>query len=144
MKTLETNELSKSKDYNELIHKIHDADIHLSSLMMDHMGPTKLTHKEFRTFALEEFIKLQRIIMGLGWLEHTGDWDPTIIIKLTHGDYWESPTGYSEMDIEGRNLIIYAPDELEEEDETKYLTKRGDNWIYLIPIQDIDTIELQR
>lgn len=82
-------------------------------------------------------------ILSIGDLEHTGDWDPFLIIKTKHKTF-ESAAGYPEIEI---------GDFSEDEQETALrhypeITNIGiyneDEEITWIPAKDILTIQLMR
>ena len=67
---------------------------------------------------LKCFIKLLKIIEKLGMLEHSGDWDPYLIIKLTDGRTIETEAGYFdfiECDEENKLITITTWEEEREE-----------------------------
>ena len=43
---------------------------------------------------LEEISSYLEVIEGLGWLEHTGDWDPALVIGTNNGDTLTFENGY--------------------------------------------------
>ncbi len=133
-------------DYNDLFKTIEENQMgQLSSLLMDNGISAKLTESAYMLVnkdILQRFITLQQITEALGWLDHSGDWDPFLILNLNNGTQLQTPHGYSDSQIEGENLICDGPEELDEDDETRYWNQERQAWI--IPIIYITEIHLHR
>ena len=111
----------------------------ISAFLMDNLGPIKIHSQEFPSLALvyaQELIKTIELILDLGEEEHSGDWDPYLIITLNSGETIETENGYNYMEIteDLKSLQIETSTEFENE-EASYIT---------LPLDQIKTIELKR
>lgn len=74
------------------------------------------------------------LILKQGDHEHTGDWDPAVIIELYDGTQIGDEAGYNVFSIQDDKIILECPNddgEFPEPDEDCY---------YTIPIMDISSI----
>lgn len=134
---------------------------HLSSLLMDN---EQFTHLELGDKRLTLWDKVELIyafqltkdlILNLGNLEHTSDWDPYLRIGLKDGTYVETRNGYYSFNLNGfpwdevgvdiedeiNTLFLCSP----EEDELELMREDGEElWETNIPIKDIISIDLLR
>ena len=91
---------------------------------------------------------------AIGWVEHTSDWDPYLIIKMADGRVLHTPSHYyqviavQEVSTGEYYLLVEAPfEETPPEDyeeainihEYYYLGEDGDS-VYRIPLMEIDYI----
>ena len=96
----------------------NDKGQYCSTSLMDQMYgvPVELgsvEDKAARVSWLIKFIKDIELIEYLGYLEHTGDWDPFIIIKLKNGEQIETQSGYYDIEIKGGFDITRLQDLME-------------------------------
>jgi len=89
----------------------------ISQFMLDHLMPTQMRgHWDAQlkiNFYLQPLIQTIDLIMNIGELEHTHDWDPYLHINLTTQDEpIITEHGYYTMTIEGHQLIIEDQDEI--------------------------------
>jgi len=130
--------------------KIQDrfGDTHASVAMAANAEwkPNPVFDFEINQSQLQAFCKMLDIIDWLGSIEHSGDWDPALIITLTSGRVVETEPGYFQCRVEGSNLIVEGPDEenldkeeLEEMPPQYSMTDQGGRYIF--PIANIANIE---
>ena len=90
------------------------------------------------------------LILHLGELEHTGDWDPYLKVTLNDGSSFETPNGYPEILIEDfdEDYQHYAFNYLDEITSIGFAGYDEDNEDEAIetyyPISDIKSIQLMR
>ena len=91
---------------------------------------------------------------SIGWMEHTCDWDPYLIITMADGRVLNTPSHYYlvvdiEVSIEGYSLLIEAPDESTIQGYEEATTNIHEYYIpedhkgrsvYRIPLMEIDYI----
>ena len=86
----------------------------------------------------------------LGWIEHTCDWDPFLIIRLRNNTHLETDSHYYQVDeVTDTELRIIAPSvadfkEWEEELPKKYYVPDTENHgaVYAIPLIAISVIKV--
>lgn len=67
----------------------------LSSKLLDTFHDWNLSEEGAQKYEeLEEISAYLQVIEGLGWLEHTGDWDPALVIGTNNGDTIQLENGY--------------------------------------------------
>ena len=84
---------------------------------------------------LEEISAYLEVIRGLGWLEHTEDWDPALVIGTNNGDTIQLENGYWQFHL------------LDDEDGEIYLISSNMNDSYeeyevKVNIRDIESINI--
>ena len=84
-----------------------------SCYILDHLKPCqmptpndKLTDDSLINGYLKPFIQTIKFIMDLGEKEHTGDWDPCLIITLWDDTKLFTENGYYTMEIKGNYILI--------------------------------------
>lgn len=95
----------------------NNTDNQISGILLDLLSytPLQLTVNPKRD--LESFQKLITFITQLGWIEHTGDWDPYLIIEFNNGDKFETEPGYYDFIIDGEGITVIYGTEEEDGDE---------------------------
>jgi len=120
-----------------------DSENQFSEFLLNHLKPIRMNSDwglSLRiNYYLQPFLQTIDFAIRLGELEHTGDWDPSIIIH-----YWdqnqelqriETDCGYYIMDIQNENLLLEdAPGRGQQEDE--------DISYHVIHIQTIHSISI--
>lgn len=67
----------------------------LSGKLLDTFHDWNLSEEGAQKYEeLEEISAYLQVIEGLGWLEHTGDWDPYLVIGTNNGDTLTFENGY--------------------------------------------------
>lgn len=67
----------------------------LSGKLLDTFHDWNLSEEGSQKYEeLEEISAYLQVIEGLGWLEHTGDWDPALVIGTNNGDTIQLENGY--------------------------------------------------
>lgn len=67
----------------------------LSGKLLDTFQSWNLSEEGAQKYEeLEEISAYLQVIEGLGWLEHTGDWDPALAIGTNNGDTIQLENGY--------------------------------------------------
>ena len=84
---------------------------------------------------LEEISAYLQVIEGLGWLEHTGDWDPALVIGTNNGDTLSLENGYWQFHL------------LDDEDGEIYLVSSnmdegGQEYEVKVNIREIESINI--
>ena len=84
---------------------------------------------------LEEISAYLQVIEGLGWLEHTGDWDPALVIGTNNGDTLSLENGYWQFNL------------LDDEDGEIYLSslnmdEDGQEYEVKVNIREIESINI--
>ena len=90
---------------------------------------------------IQSIIKSIELIITLGQAEHTGDWDPYIIINLIDGGSIETQNGYHHMGIQRgqfQNTLLL------EDEEHMGNQNDGDISYHIINISNIKSIQLLR
>lgn len=90
------------------------------------------TTTELKMRELLSFAKTLELLGALGWEEHTGDWDPYLVITTKNGSY-TTESGYYNFDQLNETTIIF--DDADEDGEQKP---------QCIPVNDIISIQLYR
>lgn len=84
---------------------------------------------------LEEISAYLQVIEGLGWLEHTGDWDPSLVIGTNNGDTIQLENGYWQFHLlDDEDGEIYLISSNMDEDCKEYEVK--------VNIRDIESINI--
>ena len=84
---------------------------------------------------LEEISAYLQVIEGLGWLEHTGDWDPALVIGTNNGDTIQLENGYWQFHLlDDEDGEIYLISSNMDEDGQEYEVK--------VNIRDIESINI--
>ena len=84
---------------------------------------------------LEEISAYLEVIEGLGWLEHTGDWDPALVIGTNNGDTLTFENGYWQFHLlDDEDGEIYLISSNMDEDGKEYEVK--------VNIRDIESINI--
>tara|TARA_R110000772_G_scaffold31763_1_gene78092 strand:+ start:220 stop:708 length:489 start_codon:yes stop_codon:yes gene_type:complete len=47
---------------------------------------------------IQQFIETVEFISNLGWIQHTSDWDPYLIIETVRGETFQTESGYYRME----------------------------------------------
>jgi hypothetical protein len=70
----------------------------ISSFILDNLGRIQFyprsDNQEAHINKLQRLSKTIELLDQLGWIEHTGDWDPYLEITLTTGKIIETSSGY--------------------------------------------------
>lgn len=138
------NEMTKQDKLD--LTKILFNDTQISAFLMDNLKPIRYTYFD-STFTLaqqdknryskeltERLIKTIDLISRLGWIEHTSDWDPYLIITFRDGsEQFQTESGYYDIVAHDEHITItYGQDEDTEEELTM-------NILY----KDIKTIQFE-
>ena len=87
---------------------------------------------------LEEISAYLEVIEGLGWLEHTGDWYPALVIGTNNGDTIQLENGYWQFhlldDEDGEIYLISSNQDDSPEEYEEYEVK--------VNIRDIESINI--
>lgn len=84
---------------------------------------------------LEEISAYLEVIEGLGWLEHTVDWDPALVIGTNNGDTIQLENGYWQFHLlDDEDGEIYLVSSNMDEDGQEYEVK--------VNIRDIESINI--
>ncbi len=132
------NELEKMKSRGELetlniLQLINQSNerTHLSTFMMN-QTPTFKTEDyidkniKYKTDELQRFVDYCELILNLGWIDHTSDWDPCLSIQIrnhekttkfyTVTDNIETEAGSTHMEITNDTITIEMSNYNEDED----------------------------
>lgn len=124
-----------------------NSESQISSFMLDHMTPVQM-RKDWdvelkKLFYVTPFIRVIDLIMDIGEIEHTSDWDPSVKVGYNDPDepgeveYFETESGYWKMEIQGDNILLEdAPGMGSQEDE--------DISYHVIPIKELRHLEIIR
>ena len=86
-----------------------DPNNQFSSFLLDNLKPIQMRpHWDLSLkidFYIQPLIQTIDFISKLGDLEHTGDWDPYLVIETTEEEI-ETDSGYYDMEIQGTVLRI--------------------------------------
>jgi hypothetical protein len=96
--------------------------------------------KEYHRLDLQGFLFMREFIEALGDEEHSGDWDPYLVITLMDGTKLETINGYWAAEIKEDSLCIEAPGEeedLEGYEEIEKLRVGDEYQIYIYAIKEI-------
>jgi len=129
---------------------ISDPNIMLSSKLMDQLAFETEIPEEHTYEAIASYLLLLKFIVKLGWVEHTGDWDPNMYIKTKDGTEYETGFGYGDcvelhdgdIEIPLKDLNYLTPDET----KNLFLVFNSDHWddedlkSFKINIHDIQSI----
>jgi hypothetical protein len=146
-----------SSDKLKVVEALFDNEIQISSFILDQISVSRISNSDsgikieeenilsILTRDLESLSKVLEFLNALGWVEHTSDWDPWLMINFVdEQEQFESPSGYFLFDVDKiiNTIVIEAPDEenLEEDDERRFY-KDGK---YVIPINLIKSIDIMR
>ena len=108
----------------------------LSGKLLDRFHDWNLSEEEAQKYEeLEEISAYLEVIEGLGWLEHTGDWDPALVIGTNNGDTISLEQGYWQFHL------------LDDEDGEIYLVSSnmgedGQEYEVKVNIRDIESINI--
>lgn len=107
----------------------------LSGKLLDRFHDWNLSEEGAQKYEeLEEISAYLQVIEGLGWLEHTGDWDPALVIGTNNGDtltldgYWQ----FHLLDDEDGEIYLVSSNM--DEDGQEYEVK--------VNIRDIESINI--
>ena len=115
-----------NQDQIDLIQMLSDTQIQISGFLIDNMKPTMLypsQGNEYNKRIIEQFSKYIDLIEKLGWIEHTADWDPYIIIQFQDGTELITESGYyhiTEIDDTGFTIEYGTEDEDGDDPATAY------------------------
>ena len=122
-------------DQQQLITMLSNTDIQLSGFLMDNMKPTMLYPSQpdsYNKQIIQQFSKYLDLIEKLGWIEHTSDWDPYIIIQFHDGTEFETESGYySITEIHDTGFTIEYGTDNEDDPATAYFEYSEIKSIYL-------------
>ena len=116
MKNLKSVQLPSSYSINPLA---RETGVHLSSLLIDQHIKLHLPEGlslEDRIASLSAYQIYINCITTMGDLEHTGDWDPYLVITFDDDSKLETSSGYWEWEIDGSDLIVTT--DLEETEDS--------------------------
>lgn len=108
----------------------------LSGKLLDTFHDWNLSEEEAQKYEeLEEISAYLQVIEGLGWLEHTLDWDPALVIGTNNGDTIQLENGYWQFHL------------LDDEDGEIYLISSNQDDSYeeyevKVNIRDIESINV--
>ena len=108
----------------------------LSGKLLDTFHDWNLSEEGAQKYEeLEEISAYLQVIEGLGWLEHTGDWDPALVIGTNNGDTISLENGYWQFHL------------LDDEDGEIYLISSnmgedGQEYEVKVNIRDIESINI--
>jgi hypothetical protein len=116
-------------------------DRQLSPFLMDNFNTLDLT-KPINTInkrkTIQAFIDYIKFLTDLGWMEHTGDWDPYITLRFNNGRIQQyTEHGYYEMELTDDNMLKIE-DINEDEDDPE------DTAYCFFNIDDIQSITIDR
>ena len=118
--------------------KLINSEQQCSAFILDQLHFTASNFPDVTLHDLYAFQHAIKIIIEIGEIEHTGDWDPYLIITLKDESQISTPNGYYEFEIdESSNSIIIITD-LDEESPVEDLTRT------VIDISDIKSITINR
>ena len=108
----------------------------LSGKLLDTFHDWNLSEEEAQKYEeLEEISAYLQVIEGLGWLEHTGDWDPALVIGTNNGDTIQLENGYWQFHLlDDEDGEIYLVSSNMDEDGQEYEVK--------VNIRDIESINI--
>ena len=113
---------------------IFNDGIHISTILMDmDLSYKKPFFGDLIKSRLEKFQKIIEFIEELGWIEHTSDWDPYLIIETKNGNR-QTENGYTEFIIKENSVLFQPSIDGDDSDEKPFL----------IPIHHIQKITLSR
>ena len=108
----------------------------LSGKLLDTFHDWNLSEEGAQKYEeLEEISAYLQVIEGLGWLEHTGDWDPALVIGTNNGDTIQLENGYWQFHLlDDEDGEIYLVSSNMDEDGQEYEVK--------VNIRDIESINI--
>ena len=108
----------------------------LSGKLLDTFHDWNLSEEGAQKYEeLEEISAYLEVIEGLGWLEHTGDWDPALVIGTNNGDTLSLENGYWQFHLlDDEDGEIYLISSNMDEDCKEYEVK--------VNIRDIESINI--
>lgn len=139
-------DFGNESNVTDIIKTIFDDQIHLSTIMMGakpnyrRIGQGSLIIDEITIF-----IKYVNFITDLGWVEHTGDWDPYLTIEMENGTIHETGEGYYDLQLEDPNT--FKDNEDRGQNETIYILccdEDGEEFDLHLDPTKIKSITLQR
>jgi hypothetical protein len=139
------------EDKKEFSKNLFKDDTRISCYILDHLMPWEpnqfMKEVKDQCHSLEKLSKVfQLLICDLGWIEHTGDWDPFLQIEFHNKEVFTTESGYYLFDVDKQSceLVIEAPDkeDLDLEDIKNKAYYVEGNW--RIPIVQIKSIVLCR
>ena len=71
--------------------------------------PAKPYARSIQRHGIQAFIFVRDIVDTLGEIEHTGDWDPYLVIELFNGNKLETQSGYWALELKDDKIYIEAP-----------------------------------
>ena len=89
------------KEKKELIEKLFNSKYHMSSTIASNLKPLTYINKD----ALVRYIELIDFVLDLGWIEHTSDWDPYVLIVLKNG---EEIYDYYSIEIKDKTIELHS------------------------------------
>ena len=127
---------------NTFIQSIGTKDqIQISSFILTSLKPLELHHespyqtKENQINYINQFINTISLIMAIGDIEHSGDWDPSIKIIFTDNTELETEAGYYIMNLQDDKILLENESGIgEQEDE--------DISYHILPISKIKSIQI--
>jgi len=129
------------EDKKEFMEKLFKDETQISGFMLDNLSP--LTY--INDHSLKSFSKFLDCIVGqLGWIEHTCDYDPYLVIELKDNTDFETMNGYYLFDVIDDKIYIEAPgdDEYDIEEYRRFYDKDKPAWV--IKIDMIKSISIAR
>lgn len=108
----------------------------LSGKLLDTFHDWNLSEEGAQKYEeLEDISAYLQVIEGLGWLEHTGDWDPALVIGTNNGDTISLEPGYWQFHLlDDEDGEIYLVSSNMDEDGQEYEVK--------VNIRDIESINI--
>lgn len=83
------------------LNKLLTSEPQISSFILENFQAFKLPHRHpiIVLPKLRKFQKFLKFLDLLGWVEHTGDWDPYLIITFLDGSTAQTESGYWSFEI---------------------------------------------
>ena len=92
----------------EMLKSLFSDQLQISSFLLERLTPVTFD-PDFPTLFpqyLETFSKVLKFLDNLGFIEHTGDWDPYLKITLRDGVIIETSSGYWDFKLRQENDMI--------------------------------------
>lgn len=111
-------EVMGTKDHQQVVDSLFCNGIQISSFIFEKLTPITplgiddLSLQIFTT-QLKSLSKILNFLDRLGWVEHTSDWDPYLIIKLKNGAKIETQCDFWQFEIIRQDTTIRIEDDEE-------------------------------